>query len=105
MCRIYAGIDPAEYQPITRSLRLHGAVTSLRLEARFWSILDRMAAAESVSTPRFLGTLYDEALEVQGDVGNFASLLRVACTTFLARSGEDAAPASTAEPRPRPAVH
>ncbi len=104
MCRIYAGTDPADYQPITRSLRLHGAVTSIRLEARFWSILDRMAGVENVSTPRFLGQLYDEVLELQGDVRNFASLLRVACTTFLARGAEEADPASPEQRVQRPAV-
>ena len=44
MCRIYAGTRPGEYEAVTRSLRLHGAVTSIRLEARFWAILDEMAA-------------------------------------------------------------
>ncbi len=106
MCRIYAGTDPAEYQPVTRSLRLHGAVTSIRLEARFWAILDRMAGVEQVSTPRFIGLLYDEVLELQGDVRNFASLLRIACTTFLTRGAEDAAPASREEAGHRPpAIH
>jgi predicted DNA-binding ribbon-helix-helix protein len=104
MCRIYAGTDPLEYQPVTRSLRLHGAVTSIRLEARFWTILDRMAGVEAVSTPRFLGQLYDEVLELQGDVHNFASLLRVACTTFLSRGAEEASPASPQEGVPRPAA-
>lgn len=104
MCRIYAGTAPAEYQPVTRSLRLHGAVTSIRLEARFWAILDRMAGVEGISTPRFLGLLYDEVLELQGDVHNFASLLRVACTTFLTRDVEDASPAGTEKAGPRTAA-
>ena len=51
MCRIYAGTDPAHYEPVTRSLRLHGAVTSIRLEARFWAILDEMAQGDGVTTP------------------------------------------------------
>ena len=37
----------AQYEPVTRSLRLHGAVTSIRLEARFWAILDEMAEAKA----------------------------------------------------------
>jgi predicted DNA-binding ribbon-helix-helix protein len=85
MCRIYAGTDPAAYEPVTRSLRLHGAVTSIRLEARFWAILDAMAADEAVTTPKFLAKLHDEVLELHGEVRNFTSLLRVACTVHLER--------------------
>jgi predicted DNA-binding ribbon-helix-helix protein len=87
MCHIYAGTDRGEYRQVTRSVRLHRVVTSIRLENRFWTILDRMAAEEGVTTPKFLAVLYDEVGEVQGEVRNFASLLRVACTTWLARKG------------------
>jgi predicted DNA-binding ribbon-helix-helix protein len=88
MCRIYASTDPKAYEPITRSIRLHGAVTSLRLEARFWQIIDEMAAAEGLSTPRFVAALYDEVEEIHGEVRNFASLLRVVCVTYLGRRDE-----------------
>jgi predicted DNA-binding ribbon-helix-helix protein len=87
MCRVYSGTPVADYQQVTRSVRLHRAVTSIRLEARFWAILDRMAAQEGVTTPRFLAVLHDEVLEEHGELRNFASLLRVACTTYLARKG------------------
>jgi predicted DNA-binding ribbon-helix-helix protein len=87
MCRIYAGTDPAEYEPATRSLRLHGAVTSIRLEARFWAILDEMAEAEGTTTPKFLTTLHDEVLDLHGEVRNFTSLLRVVCAVYLGRRG------------------
>ncbi len=85
MCRIYAGTDPRDYEPVTRSIRLHGAVTSIRLEARFWAILDEMAAREGTTTPKFIATLHDEVLDLWGEVRNFASLLRIACVTHLAR--------------------
>lgn len=87
MCRIYAGTDPHDYEPITRSVRLHGVVTSIRLEARFWAILDRMAASEGTTTPRFLAKLYDEVIDLRGEVRNFASLLRVASTIYVSRHG------------------
>jgi predicted DNA-binding ribbon-helix-helix protein len=83
MCRIYAGTARTEYEPVTRSLRLHGAVTSIRLEARFWAILDEMAEAEGLATPKFLTKLHDEVLELHGEVRNFTSLLRVACAVYL----------------------
>jgi predicted DNA-binding ribbon-helix-helix protein len=88
MCRIYAGTAPAEYEPVARSLRLHGAVTSIRLEARFWSILDEMAAAEGMTTPKFIATLHDEVLDLHGEVSNFTSLLRVVCAVHLGRGGQ-----------------
>jgi predicted DNA-binding ribbon-helix-helix protein len=83
MCRLYAHTRTSEYEQVTRSVRLHGVVTSIRLENRFWAILDQMAADEGMTTPRFLATLHDEVLEHQGEVRNFASLLRVACTVYL----------------------
>jgi predicted DNA-binding ribbon-helix-helix protein len=85
MCHIYASVPPEAYEPVTRSVRLHGQVTSIRLEARFWEILDGMAARQEMSTPRFVTTLYDEVLELRGEVGNFTSLLRVVCTVRLDR--------------------
>lgn len=85
MCRIYAGTEPDAYEPVTRSLRLHGAVTSIRLEARFWAILDEMAASEGLTTPKFIGKLHDEVLELRGEVRNFTSLLRVVCTVYVGR--------------------
>lgn len=88
MCRIYAATPPSDYESVTRSVRLHGAVTSIRLEARFWGIIDAMAAAEGRSTPRFLAALHDEVLELQGEVRNFASLLRVICASHAAPAPE-----------------
>ncbi|MFO1072920.1 MAG: ribbon-helix-helix domain-containing protein [Geminicoccaceae bacterium] len=83
MCRIYAATDPREYEPVTRSVRLHGVVTSIRLEGRFWAILDQLAAGEGVTTPRFLAKLYDEIIDQRGEVRNFASLLRVVATIYV----------------------
>jgi len=83
MCEIYAGVDQQQYQKTTKSLRLHGHVTSLALENRFWFLLSQMAEAEDVTLVQFVTTLHDEVLTRRGEVRNFASLLRVACTTFL----------------------
>jgi len=83
MCRVFADQDPESYRVVTRSIRLNGYCTSIRLEAMFWSILDDIAAGQGMSTPRFISTLYDEVTELRGEVGNFASLLRVTCTGFV----------------------
>ncbi len=88
MCNIFAGQDPAGYAFVTRSVRLSGHATSIRLEAQFWAIIDEIAAHQGLSTPCFLGKLHGEALEIHGDIGNFASLLRNACVIYL-RQPED----------------
>lgn len=59
MCEVFAGQDPHGYACETRSVRLSGHVTSVRLETRFWSVLEDLAAS------------------------NFASLLRCSCLIFL----------------------
>lgn len=83
MCQIFAGQDPAKYECITRSVRLDGHATSIRLEATFWDILEELAERQDLPLPRFLSTLYDEVLEIHGEVANFASLLRVSCMLYL----------------------
>jgi predicted DNA-binding ribbon-helix-helix protein len=86
MCHVFASQDPAIYQTVTRSVRLSGFSTSIRLEALFWSILDQIAKREGMSTGRFISTLHDEVLELRGEVGNFTSLLRVTCAAFIERN-------------------
>ena len=44
MCQIFAGQDPAISDYVTRSVRLNGYATSVRLEARFWELLDIISA-------------------------------------------------------------
>lgn len=83
MCHIFAGQDPANYTFETRSIRLMGHPTSVRLEAKFWVILEEIAAAQGMAMSRFLSLLYEEALEIHGEVLNFASLLRCCCLNFL----------------------
>jgi predicted DNA-binding ribbon-helix-helix protein len=83
MCRLFASQDPATYAAETRALRLHGHVTSLRLEAAFWTTLEEIAAQEDMPLSRFVAALHDEILARQGDVGNFASFLRVTCLHYL----------------------
>ncbi len=83
MCHIYASQDPSRYACETRAIRLHGHVTSIRLERSFWDVLERIAAEEGSTVPRFCATLHDEVLALRDDIGNFASLLRVTCLTWL----------------------
>ena len=95
MCQLYSGQNPDNYQYVTRSIRMSGFTTSVRLEARFWEILDEIAAGQGTTTPRFLSIIHDEVIERRGEIGNFASILRVACIVYLQR-GEREATASAA---------
>lgn len=83
MCQIFAGQDPSRYESLTRRLRLNGQSTSIRLERAFWRIVDQMAHHEGTTTPAFLSKLHSEVLEQRGEVENFTSLLRCACTIYL----------------------
>ena len=46
-------------------------------------ILEEIAGREGLTLARFLCTLHDEVLQQQGDVPNFASMLRVTCALYL----------------------
>jgi len=101
MCQMFAGQDPKGYQPVTRSIRLGGHSTSIRLENAYWDILDEIAIAQNMTTPRFLGVLYGEVIELHGEVRNFASLLRVSCTKFVENRERVLAAASAGKPAQR----
>jgi len=85
MCRIFAGQPPETYSYQTRSIRLGGHSTSIRLEAAFWHILEEIAAAQQMSLAKFLTTLHDEVIELRGETSNFTSLLRCACLTYVSQ--------------------
>lgn len=86
MCQLFAGQDPDRYASTTRRLRLNGQSTSIRLENAFWTTLDRIAAADGMSTPAFISRLHSEVLETHGEPVNFTSLLRTACLVFVAQA-------------------
>ncbi|ESR26834.1 ribbon-helix-helix domain-containing protein [Lutibaculum baratangense] len=85
MCHIFAGIAHERYEGETRSVRLSGHATSIRLEAAFWQVLEDLAADQGMTLPKFLSTLHDEVLELHGEVRNFTSLLRCTCLVHLER--------------------
>ncbi len=85
MCQIYASTSPERYNSVAHSIRIQGCVTSIRLEKEFWGILEEMAAAEGRTTPELINVLYSEVHQNYGEVRNFTSFLRTACTIYLAR--------------------
>jgi predicted DNA-binding ribbon-helix-helix protein len=70
----------------TRSLRIGGHCTSIRLEKSFWETLEEIAASEGMSLAKLLTALHNEVLDLHGEVKNFASLLRCACLVYRSRS-------------------
>jgi len=83
MCRVFAGQDPQGYRQINRSIRIGGHSTSIQLEATFWELLDEIAESQGLTTPKFISKLYDEAIEINGAIPNFASMLRTTCALYL----------------------
>jgi len=85
MCNLYSGQDPRLYAREKRSVRLSGFVTSICLERLFWRVLDDAAASEHLSTPRFIGRLYEEMQAREDTISSFASLLRVTCAIYVSK--------------------
>ncbi|WP_435230474.1 ribbon-helix-helix domain-containing protein [Pseudopelagicola sp. nBUS_20] len=67
----------------TKSFRMDGMVTSVRLEDMFWRALETIGERDDLSIPQLLHRLYNESLDAGHDVGNFTSFLRVCCLRFL----------------------
>lgn len=85
MCELYVKADPILYESRSRSLRIRGVVTTLRLENQFWDILIEIASADGVNTNQLIAKLYEEIMDYRGEVVNFASFLRVSCTRYLSQ--------------------
>ena len=85
MCEIYVKADPILYESRSRSLRIHGCVTKIRLENLFWDILAELAAGEGMSTNQLIAKLNDEIVAYRGEIDNFASFLRVSCLRYLSQ--------------------
>ena len=104
MCQLFAHQPPRDYATQTRSLRLGGHSTSIRLEMSFWDTLEEIAAKEGMSLPKFLTKLHNEVLDHHGAVNNFASLLRCSCLIYRSRSAVAVSAAAIAEFRGNAAV-
>ncbi|MFX0540324.1 ribbon-helix-helix domain-containing protein [Roseovarius sp. S4756] len=83
MCRLFIGADPTLWESVTRSFRMDGMVTSVRLEQMFWSVLEDIAQRQDLNVPQLLHQLYNESIDEGHDLGNFTSFLRVCCMRFI----------------------
>ena len=85
MCEFFVKADPIQYEQRSRTVRIHGVLTSIRLENMVWDILAEMAEDEGRTTNALISLFHDEILEYRGEVPNFASFLRVTCMRYLQR--------------------
>ena len=86
MCQLFAHQPQRDYESQTRSLRIDGHSTSIRLELAFWDTLEEIASKQDMSLAKFLTRLHNEVLDHYGDVRNFASLLRCSCLIYRSRA-------------------
>lgn len=82
MCRLFIGANSQLWESQTRSIRMDGMVTSVRLETMFWMVLEEIAARDDLNVPQLLHQLYNESIDEGHDLGNFTSFLRVCCLRF-----------------------
>ena len=85
MCEYFVKADPIQYEQRTRTIRIHGVLTSIRLENMVWDILAEMAEEEGCTTNHLIVQFHDEILAHRGEVPNFASFLRVTGMRYLRR--------------------
>jgi predicted DNA-binding ribbon-helix-helix protein len=85
MCEYFVKADPIAYEQRTRTMRIHGVLTSLRLENMVWDILAEMAEEEHCTTNHLIATFHDEIMAHRGEVPNFASFLRITGMRYLRR--------------------
>jgi predicted DNA-binding ribbon-helix-helix protein len=88
MCEFFVKADPILYESRSRSVRIHGVLTSLRLENMMWDTLAQMATEDGRTTNSLLVQFHDEVMAHRGEVNNFASFLRVTCLRYLQRKSE-----------------
>jgi len=98
MCEIFISADPASYESRTRSVRLHGVVTSIRLEHLYWEVLEEIARRDGMSVVHLIEKLYDELVTARGGVGNFTSFLRVSALRYEAMLAQGRIPADVGVP-------
>lgn len=88
MCQLFINADPKLWQSKTRSLRIDGVVTSIRLEQYFWNTLQEIAQRDGINVNQLITRLYLESLDADHDAGNFTSFLRVCCARYLSLAAD-----------------
>jgi predicted DNA-binding ribbon-helix-helix protein len=82
-------------QPLSRSVRLNGFATCLRLEQVYWDILADMARVNHCSVSALLSYVDREVHLRHGGVKNFTGLVRVVCVVHSLKEGACVAEAAS----------
>lgn len=88
MCQLFIGADSDLWRSRTKSLRIDGVATSIRIEDFFWQTLDEIACRDDMTVNQLITRLYFEAIDEGHDMGNFTSFLRVCCARFLSLAAD-----------------
>jgi len=84
MCQLFIGADSELWESRTKSLRIDGAATSIRIENFFWTTLEEIAIRDDMTVNQLITKLYHESIDAEHDLGNFTSFLRVCCARYHA---------------------
>ena len=88
-----ADFDMHLARPLSRSVRLNGFATCLRLEQVYWNVLEGMAGVHQCTVNSLLSYIDREVCLRHGSVKNFTGLVRVICVVHLL-SAQPIAPGS-----------
>ncbi len=98
MCQLFINADSELWQSHTKSLRIDGMSTSIRIENFFWSTLEEISTRDQMTVNQLISKLYYESIDAEHDLGNFSSFLRVCCARYLSLMAEGELPSSLGEP-------
>lgn len=82
--RAVPALDP--YAMRTRSIRIHGVVTSVGLENFCWEVLLRIAHQHRLTLNQQVNRLHDDFTLGKTNASNFCSFLRIFCMQYLSSS-------------------
>ena len=88
MCQLFINADSNLWVSKTRSLRVDGVVTSVRLENFFWDVLEELACRDGMTVNQMISKLYLESMDAEHDISNFSSFLRVCCGRYLSMTSD-----------------
>jgi predicted DNA-binding ribbon-helix-helix protein len=88
MCQLFIEADQHLWKSRTKSLRIDGVVTSIRLENFFWDTLEEIAFRDEMTVNQLITRPYFESMDADHDLGNFTSFLRVCCSRYLSLAAD-----------------
>ena len=90
------GVDPVVLdfgmtlaRPLSRSVRLNGFATCLRLEEVYWEVLSDISRINDCSINTLLSYIDREVHLRHGGVKNFSGLIRVVCVMHLLKAARN----------------